>query len=54
MQGDVPCQEGKVSAVELNGQVDALHQMLCNLKLEEQLGNEIVSSINEPVTSLQK
>ena len=54
LQGDVDCGDGMVSATELSGQVDSLHNTLCNLKLEQQLGTDVVASITEPQAALQK
>lgn len=51
---DIPCGDGTTSASELSKQVDSLNQTLDNLKLEEQLGTQLVQNISQPQVALQK
>jgi len=54
VKDDIPCGDGTTSATELSKQVDGLNQTLVNLKLEEQLGTQLVQNISEPQVALQK
>ncbi|CAL4063134.1 unnamed protein product [Meganyctiphanes norvegica] len=51
---DIPCGDGTTSATELSKQVDSLNHTLVNLKLEEQLGTQLVQNISQPQVALQK
>ncbi|XP_066973011.1 dynactin subunit 2 isoform X2 [Macrobrachium rosenbergii] len=54
VKGSVPCGDGSASSVELAKQVESLQSTLTDLKLEETLGSEVVSSISQPQIALQK
>lgn len=54
VKGSVPCGDGSASSVELSKQVEALQNILGDLKLEETLGADIISSISQPQVALQK
>ncbi|XP_068224321.1 dynactin subunit 2-A, partial [Palaemon carinicauda] len=54
VKGSVPCGDGSASSVELAKQVESLQNTLSDLKLEETLGSEVVSSISQPQIALQK
>ncbi|KAK7085465.1 Dynactin subunit 2, partial [Halocaridina rubra] len=54
VKGTVQSGDGSVSSVELAKQVETLQCTLGDLKLEETLGADVVSSISEPQIALQK